>query len=102
MVLQFPTMSNLIDDKTTSEVANLIKINISDSDLPKYTKQLNAVLDAIEVFKEIDTSGVETTSQTHGLTNVLREDETEKGLDIDKYPNRQNLKNGYFEVRKVL
>jgi aspartyl/glutamyl-tRNA(Asn/Gln) amidotransferase C subunit len=54
------------------------------------------------VLNELDTEKIETTSQTHGLVNVLREDEAEPGLDMDKYKNDRNFKKGYFVVDKVI
>jgi aspartyl-tRNA(Asn)/glutamyl-tRNA(Gln) amidotransferase subunit C len=95
--------ANKLTDETTRKVANLIKINIPDAEIPNYTKQLNTVLEAVEVLGELDTKQVVGTSQTHGLVNVLRDDEeVEPGLDMTKYKNNQNFKNGYFIVKKVL
>ena len=91
-----------LSDKDTAKIANLIKIHIPESDLPKYTSQLNTVLGAVPVLQELDTDDVEITSQTHGLVNVLREDIPEPGLDMSKYQNTRNFKNGSFVVDKVL
>lgn len=92
---------NLTDDQTAA-IADLIKINIPESELPKYTEQLNKVLDAVPVLQELDTSNVKEVSQTHGLVNVMREDEPKPGLDMSKYPNTTNFRNGSFIVGKVL
>lgn len=92
----------MIDDKTTAKAADLIKIEIPASELPKYTAQLQTVLDAVEVLKEVDTSAVKPTAQTHGLQNVWREDVATPGLDMSKYQNRRNFKDHYFRVKKVL
>ncbi len=94
--------SKHIRDEETRQIADLIKIRIPQQQLPKYTSQLNTVLDAVEDLKELDTNKIETTSQTHGLKNVLREDEPTKGLDMSKYENKQNFQNGYFVVSKVI
>lgn len=93
---------NKLDDNTTKSVAGLIKIKIPDADLPKYTSQLNTVLESVEVLKELDTESVKETSQTHGLTNVIRADEPTPGLDLKKYKNRRNFSGKYFTVKKVL
>jgi aspartyl-tRNA(Asn)/glutamyl-tRNA(Gln) amidotransferase subunit C len=84
------------------KIADLIKLHLSADELTRYQDQLNTVLDSVDVLKELDTSNVEETSQTHGLKNVLREDKALKGLDISKYPNKKNLKNGYFTVKRVI
>jgi aspartyl-tRNA(Asn)/glutamyl-tRNA(Gln) amidotransferase subunit C len=91
-----------LNDQDTKKIAGLIKIHIPDAEMPKYTEQLNTVLDAIPVLQELDTEKVALTSQTHGLQNILREDEAEPGLDMTKYPNTKNFKHGNFVVDKVL
>lgn len=95
-------MQTHITDADTKKIAGLIKIHLEEADVPKYTSQLNTALDAVEVLKELDTETVAETSQTHGLTNVLAEDEPQEGLDITQYPNRKNLDKSYFVVEKVL
>jgi aspartyl-tRNA(Asn)/glutamyl-tRNA(Gln) amidotransferase subunit C len=96
------TDSPKLTDETTKKVADLIKINIPEKELSNYTKQLNTVLESVDVLKELDTENIEGTSQTHGLKNVLREDVAEPGLDMKKYKNLKNFKNGYFVVDKVI
>ena len=93
----------MLTDAETKQIAGLIQIHIPDAELPKYTKQLNTVLDAPEVLKQINTEGVEPTAQTHGQTNVLREDIVEPGLDMQQYPNPQFKKaTNTFEVKQVI
>ena len=92
----------IIDDITTAKVADLIKIKIPAADIPKYTSQLNTVLSSVDVLNQLDTSQTPETSQTHGLTNVLREDVAGSSLDMSKYRNTKNFRKGYFVVKKVL
>ncbi len=94
--------AQILDDNTTAKVADLIKIKIPTNELSNYTKQLNTVLDAVTLLSEVDTKNVKPTAQTHGLTNVWREDVATPGLDMAKYKNRRNFKNGYFVVKKVI
>lgn len=84
------------------KIADLIKLHLSEDELSHYQDQLNTVLESVDVLKELDTTQVMETSQTHGLKNVLRKDEPGIGLDISKYPNKSNLKNGYFVVKRVI
>jgi aspartyl-tRNA(Asn)/glutamyl-tRNA(Gln) amidotransferase subunit C len=81
----------MLTDKDTAYIADLIKIKIPEAELPKYTKQLNTVLPAVEVMKELDTQNVAPTAQTHGLTNVFREDTPKPGLDLKEYKNREHF-----------
>jgi aspartyl/glutamyl-tRNA(Asn/Gln) amidotransferase C subunit len=95
-------MTKKLSNQDVQAIADLIKIHIPEKELEHYSSQLNTVLDAVEVLKEIDTDEVVETSQTHGLVNVLAEDLPEKGLDMSIYPNRKNLHNKYFVVSRVL
>jgi aspartyl-tRNA(Asn)/glutamyl-tRNA(Gln) amidotransferase subunit C len=83
-------------------IAELNKIALSELELEKFREQLNTVLDSVSVLKELDTDKITETSQTHGLENVLAEDESRPGLEISKYPNKKNLKNNYFVVKRVI
>lgn len=84
------------------KIADLIKIHLEEDQIPHYQEQLNTVLESVEVLKELDTENIEETSQTHGLQNILADDTAIAGLDIEKYPNKDNLENGYFTVKRVV
>jgi aspartyl-tRNA(Asn)/glutamyl-tRNA(Gln) amidotransferase subunit C len=90
-------------NEQTAKVAGLIKIRIPEDELPKYSQQLTTVLDAVGVLQEVDTTDLPITAQTHGLTNVLREDVAMKGLDMSDYKNRKNFDGKNFVIKnKVL
>lgn len=96
-------ISHMLTDVETEKIAGLIKIKIPKEELPNYTSQLNTVLKAADVLQELDTKNVVPTAQTHGLENVLREDEPKPGLDMQKYPNSQfNKTISAFEVQQVV
>lgn len=95
-------MSKNITDEDISKIADLIKINIPKGSRGKYATQLNTVLEAMDVLKEVDTKNIEPTSQTHGLVNIMAEDKVESGLNIDDYKNRKNIQGRYFVVNKVI
>ena len=56
-------------------MAKLARINLSDSEVKKFTGQLSKVLGYMEILNEVDTSNVPETSQVTGLTNVMEKDE---------------------------
>ena len=63
---------------TTDEVkhiAKLAKLKLTDAEINKYTEQLGAILDFFGQLQEVNTDGVEETSQVTGLENVTRKDE---------------------------
>lgn len=91
-----------ISTQDTEKVADLIKIHIPEDQIENYREQLNTVLEAVEVLGEADTKDVPITAQTHGLTNIFREDEPEEGLNMDNYQNRKNFDGEYFSVKRVV
>ena len=91
-----------LQQQDVQKAANLIKIHLSQAEVESYQSQLNTVIPSVDVLKELDTSKVPETSQTHGLKNVTSDDVPQEGLDISKYPNRKNLKNNYFVVNRVI
>ncbi len=84
------------------KIANLIKLSMSEEEIQHYQEQLNVVLPSVDVLQQLNTDDTKETSQTHGLENVLAEDEVEPGLDINEYPNKGNLENNYFVVNRVI
>lgn len=91
-----------LSKEQVQKIANLIKIHLQDEEINKFQNQLSTVIESVDILKELDTSKTPETSQTHGLVNVLAEDIVKKGLDISKYPNRANLSNKYFTVKRVI
>ncbi|MEI8230351.1 MAG: Asp-tRNA(Asn)/Glu-tRNA(Gln) amidotransferase subunit GatC [Candidatus Peregrinibacteria bacterium] len=55
-------------------IAKLARLEISDAEVEKYSRELSSILSYIEKLKEVDTTGVEPTAQVTGLTNAFRED----------------------------
>lgn len=59
-------------------IATLARLELSEQEKEMYAEQLSAVLDYVEMLKEVDTSAVEETCQVTGLEDVFREDEVIK------------------------
>lgn len=57
-------------------VARLANLTLTDSEIEKFLSQLSSIVDYVGELEKVDTSGTEPTSQTTGLVNVKREDET--------------------------
>ena len=86
-------------------VATLSKLSLTDSELKKFGSQLSKVVDYISELSHVDTSGIESTSQTTGLTNVYRSDKTnaQETLSVeDATGGSENVHNNYFVVSSVL
>jgi len=67
-----------VDSKTVEHVAKLARLELTDEEKKKFTKQLADVLDAFKKINEVDTKGVEPSFHPQELKNDWREDKVEK------------------------
>jgi len=94
----------MLSTEEVKKVAQLARLNLSEEELELYRGQLSSILDYVGQLKEVNTDGVEPTSQVTGLANVTREDIVEKAsVDeheriISQFPQKEN---GYLKVRGV-
>ena len=91
------------DDVT--HVAGLSNLKLSDSEKEKFLTQLSKIVEFVGTLSEVDTDGITPTSQTTGLTNVLRDDivKTEDILTQDNaLSGTDNTHNGLFKVPAIL
>ncbi|MBI4232006.1 Asp-tRNA(Asn)/Glu-tRNA(Gln) amidotransferase subunit GatC [Candidatus Peregrinibacteria bacterium] len=65
----------MLSDDQVRHVAKLARIELSDEEVKKFSKQLSAVLEYMDVLSEVDTTDVPETSQVTGLKNVMDKDE---------------------------
>lgn len=62
------------------KIAHLARLKLSDEEVERFSGQLTDILDYVDVLKELDTEGVEESSQVTGLSNVTRKDEIDMEL----------------------
>lgn len=85
-------------------VATLAKLDLTAAEIEKFLPQLSSIVDYVSELSQVDTEGVEPTSQTTGLENVYRED-TVMPSSINKkaaLSGTDNTYNGYFKVDAIL
>ncbi len=86
-----------------SHVAKLANLSLTKEEKEKFEKQLSETLDYVNQLKEIDTNGIEPTSQVTGLENVARNDEAIPSFSQEEsLSNTKNKHNGFFKVKAVL
>ncbi len=91
--------------KDIEHVAKLAKLTLTPSDLEKYTSELGSVIDYVGALDEVNTSGVEPTSQTTGLENVYRQDEVNGKQSLSQsqaLSGTEKVHNGYFVIPGIL
>ncbi len=87
-----------------NHVAKLANLTLTPNEEEKFEKQLEDILAYFEKLKEVDTSGVEETSQVTGLENVTREDmPTNCELTQEEaISGSKSTHNGLFKVKGIL
>ena len=66
-------MAQLTEDQVR-HIAKLARLNLSDAEVEKFSKELTSILSYVDMLGEVDTASVEPTAQVTGQRNVLRED----------------------------
>ncbi|MEO7555670.1 MAG: Asp-tRNA(Asn)/Glu-tRNA(Gln) amidotransferase subunit GatC [Acidimicrobiales bacterium] len=86
-----------------AHVARLARLELTDSELERYTTQLGAVLDHAADVEALDVAGVEPTSHPYPLRNVLRVDEVRPSIDRDEVLSQApDVEDGRFRVPTIL
>ena len=84
-------------------VAMLFRMGLSEADITKFQQQLSQIIDYFQVLQQLDTEGVEPTSHTLALENVMRDDEPRPSFPPeDILANAPLRENDFFRVRAVL
>lgn len=86
------------------KLARLSRLRLTEEEIDQFQDEISEILGYVEQLSEVDTSGLEPTSQVTGLTNVMRKDEI---IDYGTSP-KELLKNApateksQFKVKRVL
>lgn len=85
-------------------MAKLANLELTDSEIEKFTKELSEVIDYnVALLKEVKTDGVEPLYQVNPETNREREDEPAPSLTADQaLKNAASEHNQFFKVKAVI
>ncbi len=84
-------------------IANLARINLTEEEVARFTKDLVDILGYIEKLKELDVSAVQPTSHVLPIKNVFRKDTVKPSLGQEKAIQIAIEKHeGFFKVPKVI
>ncbi len=67
-------MTKLTKDQV-KHIAKLARLELTESELEKFPKELTSILQYVDMLTEVDTANVPPTAQVTGQNNVFREDE---------------------------
>ncbi len=86
------------------KLAQLSRLHLSDDEVERYQKEIEAILGYVEQLQGLDLSDVEPTVQVTGLKNVMRSDEVKDyGASSAKLlKNAPATEQGHFKVKRML
>ena len=92
-----------IDKALIKHVAEISRINLTETEIKEFLPQLKEILDAFSKIKQVNTDNVKPSYQVVEIKNALREDIPKKCLDNDiALKNTKHKRNGYFMGPKVV
>lgn len=96
-------MTNITLDEVI-KIARLAKLEITDAEAKKLQSEIGSILGYVKQLEDVDTEGVEPTSQVTGLVNSVRNDEIiDYGVSrAELFENVPEKMANYIKVRKVL
>ena|ERR1043166_881826 len=84
------------------KVAELARLEMSDTDVETMTRQLSAIIDHINELQQVDTAGIEPMAHALDLHDVFREDEASPSLSSDgALANAPVRKDDFYRVPPV-
>jgi len=96
-------MTERITTDDVAKVAKLARLRLGPEELPRFTEQLDAVLDHAEDLQSLDLDDLEPLAHPVGLSNVLRSDTVAGLLSRDEVlASAPHTEHGRFRVPPVL
>ena len=92
-----------LNRKDVEHVALLSRLDLSETELDKFTGELDAILEYIDVLNQVDTSAVEPLAHVLEIRNVMRADEVQPSLPREAaLQNAPDAEDGFFKVPKIV
>lgn len=96
-------MANVINDEIIDYVGILAKLELSEDEKKEARKDMERMLDYIDMLNQLDTKDVEPMSHIFAINNVFREDVVTNGDDKDNMlKNAPECKEGGYKVPKTV
>ena len=93
----------MIEKKDVEYVAWLARLDLSEEEKDRFTRQLGQVLEHAEKIRSLDTEDVEPTSHPIPLRNVMRSDEVRQCLTQEEaLSGAPRAEGGYFMVPRII
>ncbi|CAI83341.1 Asp-tRNA(Asn)/Glu-tRNA(Gln) amidotransferase subunit GatC [Dehalococcoides mccartyi] len=84
-------------------IARLARLGLEEDEINRLSKELSALLEHFEVLQQVDTTGVEPTSQSTPVKSVLKEDIIKSSYAReDILSNAPRREGDYVRIRVVM
>ena len=92
----------MITREEVKHTAKLARLELTEEEIDKYSKQLGSILEYASQINEIDTSGIEPMPHAMPVYNVMRDDIVKYTETKDELmQNAPCEENGFFRVPKI-
>lgn len=94
----------MMDLKKIEHLAMLARLELSEEQKSSLVDTLPDIIDYMDVLNEVDTTNVEPTYQSTGLTNVTREDEVDSEYNLGQSllnHTQHDIQNDQIKVKSV-
>jgi len=95
---------SILSKEEVLKLANLARLSLDDSEIVSLQKELNDILNYVQVLESADTDNLEPTYQVTGLTNIHRQDivSTYGYEPADLLSNVPRLKDQQIQVKRMV
>ena len=92
----------MIEIKDVEHVAKLARLELTEEEKVKFSKQLGDILKYMDQLNEVDTKGVEPMNHPIDFSNVLRDDVVKYELTREELMiNAPEVEQDFFKVPKI-
>ena len=92
----------MIGKEDVKHVAKLARLELTEEEIDKYSRQLGDILKHVEQMNEVDTTNVEPMPHAIPVYNVMREDEVKyEQTKEEMMANAPYEEDGFFRVPKI-
>ena len=92
----------MISTDDVKHVAKLARLELTEEEIDKYSKQLGSILQYVEQMNEVDTTGIEPMPHAIPVYNVMREDVVKyEQTKEEMMANAPYEEDGFFRVPKI-
>lgn len=93
-----------INKEDILHLAKLANLQLSESEIDKFQKQLSEIVDYFRKLNSVDTEGIEPIAQLTDLVNAYRDDKYSRQREISQeqaIKNARSKKSGLFKVKAI-